>query len=93
MMNPARYSDAGSTFCGPVGSGTAKTTGSAGEKLDGRVEEKEVVVVERNAVKKMRDLVFYSDVVSYVVLVGGEQEWVGMGGLHIWDEEGVKLCC
>ena len=58
-MKPARYSDAGSTFCGPVGSGTSKTTGNEGEKLEGRVEEKEVVVVERKAVKKMRVLVFY----------------------------------
>lgn len=38
-MKPARYSDAGSTRCGPVGLATWKTTGRLGEKLEGRVEE------------------------------------------------------
>jgi hypothetical protein len=58
--NPARYNEAGRTRCGPVGSGTSKATGRGGEKLEGRVEPKEVLVVERKAVRKMKALVFWS---------------------------------
>jgi hypothetical protein len=36
-----------------------KATWRGGEKLEGRVEPKEVLVVERNAVRKMKAFVFW----------------------------------
>jgi hypothetical protein len=39
--------------------GTAKSTVSGGEKLEGRVEKKEVVVVPRTAASTMTDFLFF----------------------------------
>lgn len=57
----------------------AKMVGSEGEKLEGRVELKEVVVVERKAERKMRVLVSCFGWWEEGVLVGW---WLGFcGGL------------